>query len=53
MTSTLLTLHDPATARDYYKRGIWQDETLYMRVAHHAAERPHAYALQDRRHRLT
>lgn len=53
MTSTLLTLHDPAIARDYYKRGIWQDETLYRRVARHAAERPNAYALQDRRHRLT
>lgn len=53
MTAPLMTLHSPATARRYYERGQWRDETLYMVVAKHAAERPDAFALQDRRHRLT
>lgn len=53
MTSGFLTLHDPATARRHYASGLWADETLYMTAARHAAERPDAYAAQDRRHRLT
>lgn len=48
-----LTLHHPASARRYYERGEWRDETLYGLLARHAAERPDAPALQDGRRRLT
>lgn len=53
MRSTLLTLHDPSLAREYYAAGLWRDETLYNRMAGHAATHPDGYAFQDRRHRLT
>ena len=53
MPSTLLTLHDPALARDYYAGGQWRGETLYGLAARHAAERPEAFALRDGVHRLT
>ncbi|WP_093758254.1 class I adenylate-forming enzyme family protein [Tardiphaga sp. OK245] len=53
MTSRFLTLHDPSSARRHYASGLWADDTLYMMAACHAAERPDAYAAQDRRHRLT
>lgn len=51
--STLLTLHNPQTARRYYDAGWWQSETMYMRAAQHARVRPQAYALRDSRLRLT
>ncbi|MBM3343666.1 MAG: acyl--CoA ligase [Betaproteobacteria bacterium] len=51
--STLLTLHNPRTARRYYDAGWWRDETMYGLLAHHARARPQAYALRDSRHRLT
>jgi acyl-CoA synthetase len=51
--STLLTLHDPAAAREYYRRGLWREETLYTLLADHAARRPDAFALRDGRRRLT
>ncbi len=51
--STILTLHDPQTARAYYAEGLWQEHTLYSRVREHAAARPAAYALRDAEHRLT
>lgn len=53
MRSTLLTLHDPQMARVYYGTGQWGHDTLYSLAASHEAERPHAYALRDARHRLT
>ena len=53
MTSTLLTLHDPAAARRYYAQGLWRDETLYALLARHAAERPDDFALRDGARRLT
>lgn len=53
MASPFMTLHNPATSLRFYESGLWRDETLYMIVARHAAERPDAFALQDRRHRLT
>jgi acyl-CoA synthetase len=49
----LLTLHDPQTARRHYEAGWWRDDTLYALLARHARARPQAYALRDRRHRLT
>ncbi|HEV2302073.1 MAG TPA: class I adenylate-forming enzyme family protein [Stellaceae bacterium] len=52
MTNTLLTLHDPAAAREYYGRGLWREETLYTRLRGHAASRPDAFALRDGNRRL-
>jgi len=51
--STILTLHDPQVARRYYADGHWREDTLYSLLAHHANERPGAYALRDSRRRLT
>jgi acyl-CoA synthetase len=51
--STLLTLHNPRTARCYYDAGWWRDETMYALAAQHAHTRPDSYALRDSRHRLT
>ena len=49
----LLTLHDPAEARDYYDAGLWRDDTLYGFAARWAAERGDAPALRDPSRRLT
>ncbi len=51
--STVLTLHDPQTARAYYADGLWQEHTLYSLLREHAAARPQAYALRDAAHRLS
>ncbi|KWF24854.1 class I adenylate-forming enzyme family protein [Burkholderia pseudomultivorans] len=51
--SHLLTLHDPATARDRYLSGVWQTDTLYSLAVQHATERGHAHALRDSDRRLT
>lgn len=51
--TTLLTLHDPATARRYYDAGLWRGETFYALLAQHAARRPAGFALRDGRRRLT
>jgi acyl-CoA synthetase len=51
--STILTLHDPQTAREYYRDGLWQQDTLYSLLRRHAAERPQAFALRDAAHRLS
>ena len=51
--STILTLHDPQTARRYYDAGVWREDTMYSLLARHARERASAYALRDSRHRLT
>jgi len=51
--STILTLHDPQTARGYYKQGVWRDDTLYSLLREHSRVRPQAYALRDSRRRLT
>ncbi len=53
MTNTILTLHDPEAARDYYAAGLWREETLYTLLAGHAARRPAAFAVRDGRRRLT
>ena len=49
----LLTLHSPAMARELYRRGIWQDDTLYTLAHRHSTERGHAFALRDNTRRLT
>jgi len=51
--STILTLHDPQTARQYYLDGLWQQDTLYSLARDHASSRPGAFALRDAVHRLT
>jgi acyl-CoA synthetase len=51
--STILTLHDPQTARRYYEAGVWRADTMYALLARHARERASAYALRDSRQRLT
>lgn len=51
--SHLLTLHSPAMARELYRRGIWQDDTLYTLAHRHSTERGHAFALRDNTRRLT
>ncbi|HZM47846.1 MAG TPA: class I adenylate-forming enzyme family protein [Burkholderiales bacterium] len=51
--STILTLHDPQTARRYYETGVWREDTLYTLLREHARARPQAHALRDNRLRLT
>jgi acyl-CoA synthetase len=48
-----LTIHHPASAKQYYERGLWRDDTFYSLLTRHAAERPDAIALQDGRRRLS
>ncbi len=51
--STLLTLHDPQTAREYYASGVWRPDTMYTLLVGHARTRAHAYALRDGKRRIT
>ena len=51
--NTILTLHDPQTARAYYAEGLWRQDTLYSLLRDHAAARPQAFALRDAVERLT
>ena len=51
--NTVLTLHDPATARRYYEQGLWRPDTFYSLLSGHAAARPDAHALRDSGRRLT
>lgn len=51
--STILSLHDPQTARAYYEQGLWQEDTLYSLLRRHAKARPQAHALRDATHRLS
>ena len=50
--STILTLQEPQTAREYYREGLWQQHTLYSLLRDHASSRPAAFALRDAAHRL-
>lgn len=49
----LLTLHDPALAREHYLSGSWQTDTLYALARGHAVERGSARAVRDSTRRLT
>ncbi|MEK7875766.1 MAG: class I adenylate-forming enzyme family protein [Pseudomonadota bacterium] len=51
--STILTLHDPQTAREYYAGGAWRADTMYTLLAGHARARPGAFALRDGTRRIT
>ena len=46
--STILTLHDPRTARRYYEAGYWRNDTLYTLLRDHARNRPQAHAVRVR-----
>jgi acyl-CoA synthetase len=45
--NTILTLHDPQTAREHYLNGVWQQDTLYTLARDHARMRPEDPALRD------
>lgn len=51
--SHLLTLHDPARANQYYRAGLWREDTLYSLAQRHAEQRPSTWALRDNARRLT
>ena len=51
--NTILTLHDPQTAREYYASGVWRPDTMYTLLAGHARTRPRAFALRDSTQRIT
>ena len=51
--STILTLHDPQTARGYYAEGLWREDTLYSLLREHARARSAAFALRDSAQRLS
>ncbi|MFP6558943.1 class I adenylate-forming enzyme family protein [Paraburkholderia sp. B3] len=53
MRSNLLTLHDPALAREFYANGQWRDDTLYTIARRHARDYPGRFALRDAHLRLT
>ena len=35
---TILTLHDPQTARAYYEAGYWRGDTMYALASRHGAQ---------------
>jgi len=47
-----LTLHDPATARDYYEQELWTNDTFYSLLREHAARTPSAMAVRDGKNHL-
>ena len=51
--NTILTLHDPQTARENYLSGVWHQDTLYSLAREHARVRPNACAVRDPYRRLT
>ncbi|MPY74175.1 MAG: AMP-binding protein [Alphaproteobacteria bacterium] len=51
--NTVLTLHDPATARRYYEQGLWRPDTFYSLMRGHAEARPDAWAMRDGARRIT
>jgi acyl-CoA synthetase len=51
--NTILTLHDPERAREYYIEGVWQTDTMYSCLRDHAEARPDSWALRDGSVRLT
>jgi len=53
MTGTLLTLLNARDLAAYSAAGYWGEETLYAVAARHARTTPNAFAVRDRRRRLT
>jgi len=53
MGNTLLTLLNPSTIAAYTAAGYWGDETIYRLTARQLRTVPGAFAVRDRRRRLT
>src|SRR6516164_1219205 len=53
MGNTLLTLLNPSTIAAYTAAGYWGDETIYRLTARQVRTMPGAFAVRDRRRRLT
>ena len=53
MGNTLLTLLNPSTIAAYTAAGYWGDETIYRLTARQVRTVPGAFAVRDRRRRLT
>ena len=51
--STMLTLQDVASARQFYDRGHWRSDTLYGLLRASAERTPDRFALRDTNSRLT
>ena len=51
--NTILTLQDVGRAREFYQRGYWQTDTLYMLLRAWAEATPERFALRDTNGRLT
>ncbi len=51
--TTILTLQDREQTEAFYAAGVWQSDTLYTLLRHHAQIRPDAFALRDRTRRIT
>src|SRR5437763_9677060 len=52
-SAPLLTLLNAPMVAAYTAAGFWGDETIYHLAARHARTMPHAYAVRDRRRRLS
>jgi len=48
-----LTLHEPATARSHYEKGLWTEDTFYSLFAQNQAAEPDGLALRDGRQALS
>ncbi len=48
-----LTLHRPDLAQRYYAADLWQDQSFYDLLVHHAETAPDRQALKDGRHSLS
>ncbi|WP_299450349.1 class I adenylate-forming enzyme family protein [uncultured Pigmentiphaga sp.] len=53
MINTTLTILSASQIRAYYAAGYWTDQTIYMAALEQARRNPQAYAIRDRRRRLT
>ncbi|MDX3908045.1 MAG: class I adenylate-forming enzyme family protein [Pigmentiphaga sp.] len=53
MINTTLTLLSASQIRAFYAAGYWSDQTIYLAAREQARRNPQAYAIRDRRRRLT
>jgi acyl-CoA synthetase len=51
--SAMLSLLDAAALREFYRRGLWRDETIYDIAHARATAHPDRFAIRDRHRRLT
>ena len=49
----LLSLLSYAQAKSYYDQGVWQQDTFYQLLQHHAQTNPKGFALRDGKKRLS